>query len=378
MGSSFGNYLKVTTFGESHGVALGCIVDNVPAGLELTEHDIQIELERRKPGQSNISTPRREDDIAKIISGTFQGKTLGSPITIVIENTNNKSKDYEKFKEVYRPSHADYTTQEKYGYRSYLGGARSSARTTIGLVAAGAIAKKILRELTQTEICAYVSRVHSLSLDETFLPPRNLDQIKELQKTIEKTPVRCPDLELSKKIEKHIQQVRQEGDSLGGTIDAIALPVPLGLGSPVFDRLDALLAHVLMSIPAVKSVEIGSGVSAPFMKGSEHNDLFFKDTLQNKISTHTNFSGGIQGGISNGEPIVARIGFKPTATISKEQLTVDLYGNECTLKVKGRHDPCVLPRAVPIVEAAMAFVLADQLLLSKLSNYQHLSDFITP
>ena len=367
MGSSLGRIFRVTTFGESHGEALGCVIENCPAGIELSTEEIQYELNRRKPGQSKVTTPRKENDEINIVSGIFEGKTIGSPITMLVYNKNAKSKDYEGFKDVFRPSHADYTYQMKYGYRSFLGGGRASARTTIGVVAAGALAKKILKEKANINLCGYVSQVENESLSQNFVFPPSLDILKQ---NIEKNPIRCPDQFLAKKIEARIQKTRQEGDSLGGIVELIVENVPAGLGDPTFDRLDALLAYVMLSIPATKGVDIGSGFRGISMRGSEHNDIFYND--DNKIKTKTNFSGGIQGGISNGEPIRLRIAFKPTATISKKQKTVKQDGSEVFLQIKGRHDPCVLPRAVPIVEALAALTLVDQYLLSHLSDYTKL------
>lgn len=369
MGSSIGRIFRVTAFGESHGEALGCVVENCPAGLSISEEEIQYELNRRRPGQSRVTTPRSEADQVKIISGVFQGKSIGSPITMIVYNENNKTKDYEDFKDIYRPSHADYTYQMRYGHRSFLGGGRASARTTIGVVAAGAIAKKILHEKASIEICAYVSQVYDQKLSASFALPL----LSDIKNEIEKNPIRCPDQELAKKIEKLIQKTRKEGDSLGGVIDLVVENTPPGLGDPVFDRLDALLSYAMLTIPATKGAQIGSGFDAAVMKGSEHNDIFYRDENHegqgSKIKTKTNFSGGIQGGVSNGEPITMKIVFKPTATISKEQESVREDGSAVTLKVKGRHDPCVLPRAVPIVEAMAALVLADQFLLAKTAKY---------
>ena len=367
MGSSLGRIFRVTTFGESHGAALGCVIENCPAGVLISEEEIQYELDRRRPGQSRVTTPRQEKDRVSIVSGVFEGKTLGSPLAMLVYNQNAKAKDYESFRDIYRPSHADHTYQMKYGHRSFLGGGRASARTTIGVVAAGALAKKILREKTKTDICAYVSQVWNEKLSDGF----ELPGIDELKKQVENNPIRCPDQAVAKKIEKLIQTTRQKGDSLGGIVDLMIENTPAGLGDPVFDRLDALLAQVMLSIPATKGVEIGSGFGAPLMKGSEHNDIFYNE--KGEIKTRTNFSGGIQGGISNGETIKMRIAFKPTATIAKEQETVKEDGTETVLKVRGRHDPCVLPRAVPIVEALAAIVLVDQYLLNQVSGYGKLS-----
>ena len=366
MGSSFGKIFKITTFGESHGVALGCVIENCPAGLKISEREIQKELNRRRPGQSKITTPRSEDDHVNIISGVFKKKTLGSPIAMLVYNQNAKEKDYISFKDVYRPSHADYTYQIKYGYRSFLGGGRASARTTIGVVAAGVIARKILKEKANVDICAFVSQIFDKKLSNAF----ELPSLKKLRKDIEKNPVRCPDQTLAQEIERLIQKTRQEGDSLGGVVELIVENTPPGLGDPVFNRLDALLAQVMLSIPAAKGAQIGSGFESSLMKGSEHNDIFYNK--KGKIRTRSNHSGGIQGGISNGEPITMKIAFKPTATINKQQKSINERGEEIDLKVRGRHDPCVLPRAVPIVESLAALVLVDQFLLSKTSSYDKL------
>lgn len=367
MGSSFGRLFRVTTYGESHGEALGCVVENCPAGLTLTEKDIQGDLDRRRPGQSRVTTPRDEADRVKILSGTFEEKTIGAPITMAVFNENAREKDYSDIKDIFRPSHADFTYHARYGHRAWRGGGRSSARATIGIVAAGAVAKKILREKAGVEIVGYVSQIKDLRL-ETDL---DLESIVTLRETIESNPVRTPDAVLAEKMVRLIQDTRQAGDSLGGVVSCAAVGVPAGWGDPVFDRLDALIAHAMLAIPATKGVEIGSGFSAVTMTGSEHNDAFrMKD---GKVTTATNYSGGIQGGISNGMPITLRVAFKPTATISREQESVDIHGEETTLKVKGRHDPCVLPRAVPIVEAMLALVLVDQFMLAQTARYEGLS-----
>lgn len=366
MGSTYGKVFKVTTFGESHGVGVGCLVENCVAGLELSEEDIQPELDRRKPGQSRISTPRKEADTVEILSGTFEGKTIGSPIMMAVFNKNANPKDYLDFKDVFRPSHADYTYHARYGHRTYLGGGRASARTTIGTVAAGAIAKKILREKLGIEFAAYVSQIYNLKLPESF-KVSSIDQLKE---ATESNDVRCPDPELSQKMARLIQDTRQKGDSLGGVVELLVNNVPAGLGDPVFDRLDADLAKMIMAIPAVKGVEIGSGFSCASMTGSQHNDIFY--AKEGKVKMRTNFSGGIQGGISNGEPIFLRVAFKPTATILKEQDTINENLEPIKLKVKGRHDPCVLPRAVPIVEAAAAIVLCDHFFRFNMAKYSQL------
>lgn len=354
-GNTFGNIFKVTTFGESHGGAIGGIIDGCPPGIKITEKEIQKELDRRKPGQSKITTPRKEDDAVKILSGIFEGKTLGTPISFIIWNKNTQAKDYKVLKNTYRPSHADFTYDMKYGIRNYLGGGRASARETAARVAAGAIAKKILKEYGDIEILSYVKKIHDV---ETMIDPLKISSRK-----IEKSIVRCPDTKISKEMLLHIENVKKEGDSLGGIIETIIKNTPVGLGEPVFDKLEAILAHAMMSIPASKAFEIGSGFEGTTMKGSEHNDLFI--AKKGKIHTETNYSGGVQGGISNGEPIIFRVGFKPTATIYKEQKTVMKNKKNTTLKMGGRHDPCVLPRAVPIVEAMSALVVLDMLLLQK-------------
>lgn len=371
MGSGFGRLFHVTTFGESHGGALGCVVENCPAGLELAEHDIQPDLDRRRPGQSNVTTPRKEADRVTILSGVFEGKTTGSPVAMAVHNENAKEKDYSHFKNVYRPSHADYTYQMRYGHRATRGGGRASARTTIGQVAAAAIAKKILKEKTGIEITAFVERVHNKAIDPEYW----LKTATELRTLTDQNDIRCPDQQLAGAIYRDIQDTRQQGDSLGGVVGLRIDNVPAGLGDPVFDRLDALLAMVMLSIPAAKGFENGSGFQSAGMKGSEHNDIFFTEKQvggSSLVKTRTNYSGGIQGGISNGMPVTARIAFKPTATISKPQKTVDIEQNETELNVKGRHDPCVLPRAVPIVEAMAALVLVDQYLLSRITKYEQL------
>jgi len=363
MGSSFGRLFRVTTFGESHGEALGCVIENCPAGMPLTEADIQGDLDRRRPGQSRITTPRDEADRVKILSGTFEEKTIGAPIAMAVYNENAREKDYSDIKEIFRPSHADYTYHARYGHRAWRGGGRSSARATIGIVAAGAVAKKILREKAGVEIVGYVSQIKDLRYEGDL----DLKEILSARTIIESNAVRVPDAALAERMARLIQDTRQAGDSLGGIVECAAVGVPAGWGDPVFDRLDALIAHAMLAIPASKGVEIGSGFSAAAMTGSEHNDLF--EMQQGRVTTRTNYSGGIQGGISNGMPITLRVAFKPTATISREQDSVNERGENVTLKVKGRHDPCVLPRAVPIVEAMLALVLVDQFLLSKTARY---------
>ncbi len=366
MGSSMGRLFRIATFGESHGKALGVVIENCPAGMELTEDDIQPEMDRRRPGQSKIVTQRKESDQVKILSGTFEGKTTGTPIAIAVFNEDQRGKDYSNLAHIFRPSHGDYTYHTRYGHRAYPGGGRASARATIGVVAAGAIAKKILKEKASIEMAAYVSQIYHLSIDPHF----HETDISRLKETTEANPVRCPDPVIAEEMTALILQTAKEGDTLGGVINFVAANVPSGLGDPVFDRLDALLASAMMSIPAVKGVEIGSGLSAASMKGTEHNDIFYND--HGKIRTKTNYSGGIQAGISNGENIEMRVAFKPTATLGKEQMTIDDQGNETPLKVRGRHDACVLPRAVPIVEAMAALVLADQFLINKTARYENL------
>uniref|UniRef100_UPI00404A9E56 chorismate synthase n=1 Tax=Flavobacterium sp. TaxID=239 RepID=UPI00404A9E56 len=342
-GNSFGKLLKLTTFGESHGVALGGILEGCPAGLMIDFEAIQSELNRRKPGQSNIVSQRKESDEVKFLSGIFEGKTTGMPIGFLIENENQKSKDYDHIKSVFRPSHADFVYQEKYGFRDYRGGGRSSARETICRVVAGAIAKQIIPFV---QIQAFVSSVGDITVEKSI---NDLD----LSKT-ETNIVRCPDLETAEKMELLIKKIKKEGDTVGGTITCVIKGVPVGLGEPVFDKLHAELGKAMLSINAVKGFEIGSGFKGSKMKGSEHNDLFNEDG-----STKTNFSGGIQGGISNGMDIYFKVAFKPVATLMQIQKALNQEGEIVDMQGKGRHDPCVVPRAVPIVEAMAALVLAD-------------------
>lgn len=351
-GNSFGTILKLTTFGESHGEALGGILEGCPAGLELDLQAIQRDLDRRRPGQSAIVTQRKEADQVQFYSGIFEGKTTGTPIGFLIPNTNQKSRDYTHIKETYRPSHADYVYDQKYGFRDYRGGGRSSARETVSRVVAGAIAKQLLGNV---EIQAYVSQVGSIQLQK---PYEDLD----LSKT-ESNPVRCPDPEMAAEMEAYIKQVRKQGDTVGGVISCVVSNVPAGLGEPVFDKLHARLALAMLSINAVKGFEYGSGFDGVQMLGSDHNDAFNPDG-----STRSNFSGGIQGGISNGMDIYFNVAFKPVATLLQQYDTIDREGKVVQLQGKGRHDPCVVPRAVPIVEAMAALVLADFKLLSRLSK----------
>lgn len=352
MGNIFGQAFKITTWGESHGDAVGVVIDGCPPGLKISIEEIQNELNRRKPGQSEISTQRKEGDHAEITSGVFEGQTVGTPISIIVWNTDAKGKDYEHMKDVFRPSHADYTYQAKYGIRNWKGGGRSSARETIGRVAAGAVAQKLLKQMFNTDIRAYVSRIHNISSEEVT---------HELtSEEIESNIVRCPDPIAADKMIEAIKSARKNGDSLGGIVNTVIYRAPVGLGEPVFDKLEADLAKGILSIPACKGFEVGSGFDGTYMTGSEHNDQFFIDN--GNVRTSTNNSGGIQGGISNGENIIISAAFKPTATIMKTQNTVDIFGNEVELQGRGRHDPCVLPRAVPIVESMVALVLLDHAL----------------
>lgn len=351
MSSTFGTLFKVTTFGESHGKAVGAIVDGCPANLPLTEADIQPQLDRRRPGQSSLTTPRDEADQVTILSGTENGVTLGTPIGLSVNNRDQRPGDYGDMAAVPRPSHADYTYLMKYGVKASSGGGRSSARETIGRVAAGAIAEKWLKtRFGEVSIVAYVSSVGKIAL--TDLPEQHLTRMQ-----VDATPVRCPEAGTAQQMIAAIEKARDEKDSLGGTLTCICCGFPAGLGEPVFDKLEARLAQAMLSIPAVKGFEIGSGFAGTLMRGSQHNDAFVQKN--GRLGTKTNYSGGVQGGISNGEPVVFRIAIKPVATIGLSQETVALDGQAVTLEAKGRHDPCVLPRAVPIVEAMTALVLAD-------------------
>ncbi len=351
MSSTFGTLFRVTTFGESHGKAVGAILDGCPANLSLTEADIQPQLTRRRPGQSALTTPREEADQVTILSGTENGITLGTPIGLSVNNRDQRPGDYGEMTDVPRPSHADYTYLMKYGVKASSGGGRSSARETIGRVAAGAIAEKWLQTRFEgASIVAYVSSVGAI--EAPAIKAEGLT--REL---VDTTLIRCPDADAAKKMITAVEEARDSKDSLGGTVTCICRGLPAGLGEPVFDKLEAKLAHAMLSLPAVKGFEIGSGFAGTLMRGSEHNDVFVKKG--EGLGTATNYSGGIQGGISNGEPIVFRIAIKPVATIGLAQETVDMNGEPTTLEAKGRHDPCVLPRAVPIVEAMAALVLAD-------------------
>ena len=351
-GNSFGNLFKLTTFGESHGVAIGGVIDGCPAGLEIDIEKVQEDLNRRRPGQSAIVTQRKEPDTVDFLSGIFEGRSTGTPIGFVIKNANQKSKDYSHIKDTYRPSHADYTYDEKYGVRDYRGGGRSSARETACRVVAGSIAKQFLQNV---KINAFVSSVGKMELQKDYT---ELDFSE-----IEKNPVRCPDPGMAKEMEAYIKEIRADGDTVGGTVQCVIQNVPKGLGEPVFDKLHAELGKAMLSINAVKGFEYGSGFEGTKMRGSEHNDHFNKDG-----STKTNLSGGIQGGISNGMDIYFKVAFKPVATLMQKQETINSKGEEVEMQGKGRHDPCVVPRAVPIVESMAALVLADYYLQNKSSK----------
>jgi len=349
MGNSIGNLYKLTTFGESHGPAIGGVIDGCPAGIELDLNKIQSELDRRKPGQSSITTQRKEPDQVKFLSGIFNGKTTGTSIGFIIENTNQRSKDYTHNTDVYRPSHADLTYDKKYGHRDYRGGGRSSARETANWIVGGAVARQFIKNI---KISAYTSAVGDIILNKDYT---ELD----LSKT-ENNIVRCPDQVIADQMIKRIEEIKKEGDTIGGVITCVIKNVPAGMGEPIFDKLQAELGKAMLSINAVKGFEYGSGFKGATMKGSEHNDIFNPDG-----TTQTNYSGGIQGGISNGMDIYFRVAFKPVATIMQEQPTINSKGEKTVIQGKGRHDPCVVPRAVPIVEALSAMVLADLFLQYK-------------
>jgi len=353
MASSFGQLFRITTFGESHGGGVGVVIDGCPPRLPLDPGDVQLELDRRRPGQSKITTQRREADQVEILSGVYDGLTLGTPIAMLVRNTDARGKDYSDVQRAFRPSHADFSYQRKYGIRAIEGGGRASARETIGRVAAGAVARKVLAPLG-IEVVAWVRQVHELVADDVDLDTVTRD-------AVEQNAVRCPDPAMAATMFEAIDRARLDGDSLGGVVELVARGVPVGLGEPVFDKLEADLAKAMLSLPAAKGFEVGSGFSGVLLRGSEHNDPYIR-RADGSVGTRSNYSGGIQGGISNGEPIVLRVAFKPTATILREQDTVDVDGNPTTIKGRGRHDPCVLPRAVPIVEAMAQLVLADHLL----------------
>jgi chorismate synthase len=353
MGNTFGQLFRITTFGESHGGAIGVVIDGCPPRIGISEADIQRELDRRRPGQSKVTTKRKEDDRCEILSGVFEGRTLGTPIAILVRNKDARPEDYKEIARKFRPSHADYTYEAKYGIRNWQGGGRASARETVGRVAAGAIARKILSHFyPEFELVAYVTQIHELLA--------KIDRSTVKIEHVEKNMVRCPDPSAAKKMISLIERIRDARDSIGGVVECVARGIPPGLGEPVFDKVEADLAKAMLSIPATKAFEIGSGFAATRMRGSEHNDGF--ENRSGKIRTITNNSGGVQGGISNGEDIYFRVAFKPPATIALQQKTVTTSNEQTELAARGRHDPCVLPRAVPIVEAMAALVLCDHAL----------------
>ncbi len=353
MGSSFGDLFRISTFGESHGGGVGVIIDGCPPRLPLDLEQIQADLDRRRPGQSRITTPRKEEDRVEILSGLLDGVTLGTPIAMVVRNKDQRPGDYQEMQVAFRPSHADATYQAKYGIQARSGGGRASARETIGRVAAGSVAKQLLARTHGTEVIAWVRRIHTI---EASINPAGVSL-----EAVEANIVRCPDQQTAERMIERIEAIGRDGDSCGGVIECVVRRPPVGLGMPVFDKLEADLAKAVMSLPATKGFEIGSGFGGTLLRGSEHNDAFLPSD-DGRLRTATNNSGGIQGGISNGEEIQLRVAFKPTATIRKEQQTIDATGAATTLAAKGRHDPCVLPRAVPMVEAMVALVLADHLL----------------
>jgi chorismate synthase len=357
-GNSFGHLFRITTFGESHGGGVGVVIDGCPPGLSITQEEIQLELDRRRPGQSSITTPRNEQDEIHIFSGLMDGQTTGMPIMLMAFNKDVKSEDYNNLQDVYRPGHADFTFQQKYGLRDWRGGGRSSARETLGRVAAGAIAKKYLKEKLGVEILAYVEQVGPI---QAAIEPESVTLAQ-----VEANIVRCPDAEAAARMIELIETVRDDGDSVGGVIRCLVKHAPVGLGEPVFDKLHADLGKAMLSINAVKGFEIGSGFAGVGLRGSQHNDEFY--TEGERVRTRTNHAGGVLGGISNGETIYFRVAVKPTSTISKTQNTVTRGGEETTMAATGRHDPCVLPRAVPIVESMAALVLIDHYLRQKAQN----------
>ncbi len=352
MGNTFGRLFRVTTWGESHGAAIGAVVDGCPARLPLSEADIQPDLDRRAPGQSHLVTQRKESDTVRILSGVFDGVTLGTPISLEMANLDMRSGDYREVQEKYRPSHADYTYDAKYGVRDWRGGGRTSARETAGRVAAGAIARKLLAMRWNVAVVAWVSKVGTITVD--------CDVEKVTREQVEATPIRCPELETAERMIAAVEAARKDGDSLGGVVTCAVRGCPAGWGEPVFDRLEADLAKAVLSLPASKGFEIGTGFAGTDLHGSAHNDAFYMEG--DRVRTRTNRSGGVQGGISNGETIYFRVAFKPTATIMREQQTVSVAHADTTIKGRGRHDPCVLPRAVPMVEAMTTLVLADHAL----------------
>lgn len=356
MTSTTGRLFRATTYGESHGGGIGVVVDGCPPRLAITAEEIQRDLDRRRPGQSDITTQRKEADQVEILSGLFENKTLGSPIAMLVRNSDARSEDYEHLRDVYRPSHADFTTEAKYGIRNWQGGGRASARETVGRVAAGAVARKLLAEAAGVSVLGWVSRIHTIEMPEAASQSSSFSL-----EDVEASPTRCPDTETAEQIEAAILAAKESGDSLGGIVTCAARGLPAGLGEPVFDKLDADLAKAMISLPAAKGFEVGSGFASVGMTGRQHNDPFASGQ-DGTPRTATNRSGGVQGGISNGEELLVRVAFKPTATIASEQQTVNREGEAVTLAARGRHDPCVVPRAVPLVEAMMCLVLADHLL----------------
>ena len=355
MANTFGHLFRVTTWGESHGAGIGVVIDGCPPRLKLSEADIQPDLDRRRPGQSKIVSPRKEADRVQILSGTFEGKTLGTPIGLWVQNEDARPEAYTEMATKFRPSHADYTYQAKFGIRSWPGGGRTSARETIGRVAAGAVAKKLLREQYGVEVLAYVQQIQRITA--------RVDREKLTLRDVESNIVRCPNSRVAQKMIRLIEQVRKRGDTVGGVVEGVARGVPPGWGEPVFDRLEADLGKAMLSLPASKGFDVGSGFSSVLLTGTQHNDPF--RSRKGKVFTTSNRSGGIQGGISNGETIYFRVAFKPVATVMQEQETVDIHYKNTRLKARGRHDPCVLPRAVPMVEAMTALVLIDHALRHK-------------
>ncbi|MBI3992403.1 MAG: chorismate synthase [Candidatus Lambdaproteobacteria bacterium] len=365
MGDSFGQVFRITTWGESHGGGVGVVIDGCPAGLELDVADIQAELDRRRPGQSSITTQRKEADTAHVLSGVFEGRTMGTAISIMVWNEDARPAAYDHLKDVYRPSHADFTYERKYGMRDWQGGGRSSARETVGRVAGGAVARKLLATLAGIETLAWVSRVHHIVA--------HIEPADVTARAVEANIVRCPDALAAQAMIERVEQARKAGDSVGGVVSAVVRHCPVGLGEPVFDKLTADLAKGLMSLPATRGVEFGLGFAAVELTGAQHNDAF--ECVGGQIRPASNRSGGIQGGISNGQDIVLRVAFKPTATINHPQQTVTRDGTPVELQAKGRHDPCVLPRAVPMVEAMINLVLADHLLRTVTHrDLEHLAD----
>ena len=360
MSSSFGSTFRIHTFGESHGPAVGVVIDGCPPRLPISREEIQFDLDRRRPGQSSLVTQRDEKDTVEILSGWKDGLTLGSPLALLVHNRDHISGAYDHLKDVYRPSHADFSTDKKYGIRAHEGGGRSSARETIGRVAAGAVARKLLSMSAETEILAWVHQIHQISGSYDI----NTVELND----VESSPTRCPDQTAATKMTKAIEKARKEGDSLGGIVQCRVSNVPVGLGDPVFSKLEAELAKAMMSLPASKGFDIGSGFASIEMTGSEHNDAFVIGESGN-VTTESNHSGGVQGGITNGSDITFRVAFKPTATIASSQRTVNTTGEEVEIKAKGRHDPCVLPRAVPMVEAMACLALADALLRQSAVDY---------